>query len=295
MKIPAHRLLESANEPEEAAYVSIRGVRLRLNELLDPQLSDVHYLNGLKARLQAASPFPHVVVDHWFDPRLLELVREEFDILPRRDWSSQFNAHARVERSRAYADMGPASRLYFSTLASSAFLRVLAHVSGVNDLMPDPHLFGGGLHETLPGGLFGVHTDFDRHPRTALHNEMVFITYLNKDWQPEWNGALELWDADRRSCVQKIEPEFGRSLLMLHGPTHFHGHSLPLAPPAGLTRRSVASYFYSNRFAREDRREAMLSTFLFGNGAERQKALAKQLLPPILVAALKRLAKRSAS
>lgn len=294
MKYPVLGVDDAGQTPgdEASSFVTIRGVRLPLDGLLHPKLSDAEYLDGLTTRLKAAQPYPHVVVDDWINPALLELVHEEFDILPRPDWTRQFNAYARVERSRAGAQMGPASQLYFSVLNSSFFLRVLAQVSGIGDLVADPHLFGGGLHETLPGGLFGIHTDFERHPRTALNNEMVFITYLNKNWQPEWHGALELWDAGRQACVASVEPEFGRSILMLHGATHFHGHSRPLAPPAGVTRRSVASYFYANRFAREDRREAMLSKFLFTNSAERQKALARQLLPPILVAAIKRLAKR---
>lgn len=277
---------------DDASHMVIRGVRLGLGELLDPKLSDVAYLDGLRAQLAAARPYPHLVVEGWFNPVLLDLVRDEFNALPRKEWTTQFNEYARVERSRTDARMGPASQLYFSTIHSSFFLKVLSYVSSVSDLVPDPHLFGGGLHETLTGGSFGIHTDFDRHPCNALNNEMVFITYLNKGWQPEWNGALELWDADQKQCEAKVEPEFGRSILMTHGKTHFHGHSKPLTPPPGVTRRSVAAYFYANRFAREDRREAMLSKFLFATKQDRRKQLAKQILPPILVAAIKRFLKR---
>lgn len=281
--------------PEPAAQpaqVVIRGVVLNLDELLDRKVSDPVYLEALRQQVASAQPFPHMVVEGWFDPVLLELVAEEFNALPRTEWTTQFNDYARVERSRTDARIGPASQLYFSLIHSSFFLNLLSYVSGVNDLVPDPHLFGGGLHETLPGGSFGIHADFDRHPRNALNNEMVFITYLNKDWQPEWNGALELWDAGKQQCVGKVEPEFGRSILMTHGKTHFHGHSLPLAPPPGRTRRSVAAYYYANRFAREDRRQAMLSTFLFTTKQDRRKEFAKQFLPPILVKAFKRLARR---
>jgi hypothetical protein len=281
--------IPAGNDPPQ---VTIRGVSLRLDDLLDPKLSDQAYLDGLRVQLASALPFPHVVIEGWFNPGLLDLVVEEFDDLPRAEWKTQFNNYARVERSRTDARLGPASQLYFSLIHSSFFLSVLSYVSGVTDLVPDPHLFGGGLHETLPGGSFGIHIDFDRHPRNALNNEMVFITYLNKDWQPEWNGALELWDGQNKQCEETVEPEFGRSILMTHGKTHFHGHSKPLAPPAGRTRRSIAAYFYANRFAREDRRQAMLSKFLFSSKQDRRKEFAKQFLPPILVAAFKRLAKR---
>src|SRR6185295_19567873 len=100
----------------------------------------------LRSRMQSASPYPHLVVQDWFNPRLLELVRDEFDVLPRDHWSTQTNAYARVERSRVGSRLGPASQLYFWTLGSSFFLHVLSHISGVVDLVHDAHLFGGGLH-----------------------------------------------------------------------------------------------------------------------------------------------------
>jgi len=291
MSVPAEVEIAKALA-DDSTFITIRGVRLSLEELVDPRLGDAAHLDALRARMQSAAPYPHLVVQDWFNPRLLELVREEFGDLPREQWSTQTNAYARVERSRVGARMGPASQLYFWTLGSSFFLHVLSHISGVPDLVHDAHLFGGGLHETLNGGSFGIHADFDRHPRTALNNEMVFITYLNKDWQPDWNGALELWDSGRRQCVSTVEPEFGRSILMSHGRTHFHGHSKPLAVPPGVTRRSVASYYYANRFAREDRREAMLSTYLFASRSDRSKHVLKQILPPIVVTTIKRLARR---
>ena len=272
-----------------AAEVIIRGVRLPLGELTHPTLQDADHLDALHQRMLAAKPFPHLVVEDWFNPVLLQLVREEFDDVDRSGWSTETNRYARVERSRGSAGLGPASKLYFATLHSAFFVNVLSRVSGVSDLIADPYLQGGGLHETVAGGSFGIHTDFDRHPCTALNNEMVFITYLNKDWKPEWRGALELWDATKRVCAARIEPDFGRSILMTHGRTHFHGHPAPLAAPPGVTRRSVAAYFYANRFAREDRREPMLSKFLFATRSDRAKAIARQWLPPILLARLKRM------
>jgi hypothetical protein len=271
-----------------SAYVSIRGVRLSLGELTSPKLYDTHYLDGVRAQLQAAQPFAHVVVQDWFNPVLLELVQGEFPTGSRATWKTELNQHARVERSRPDAALGPASQLYFSVLNSRHFVGVLSYLTGVTDLLPDPNLVGGGLHETLAGGRFGIHTDFDRHPSTALHNEMIVITYLNPGWQPQWHGALELWDAKQAECRAKIEPEFGHTVLMLHGKTHFHGHSQPLTPPHGVTRKSVAAYYYSNRFAREDRGEPMVSNFLFTGRAERVKAFAKQWIPPALLGAVKR-------
>jgi 2OG-Fe(II) oxygenase superfamily len=275
---------------DSGAYACIRGVKIFLNALTSPKLKDPIYLTELREKIKTAQPFPYLVVQDWFNPVLLELVRDEFTQVSRAEWKTEFNQHARVERSRTDMVMGPASQLYFSVLNSREFIAVLSYVTGVSDLLPDPTLVGGGLHETLAGGRFGIHTDFDRHPRNGLHNEMVFITYLNHDWHPAWNGALELWDAKQVQCCEKVEPEFGRSIIMTHGKTHFHGHSNPLTPPPGITRKSVAAYYYTNRLALRDSTTApMESTFLFASKSERAKALAKRWLPPAIVAPMKKL------
>ena len=158
-------------------------------------------------------------------------------------------------------------------------------------LLPDPHLHGGGLHEAREGGRFQIHRDFDRHPRTGLCNEMVLLTYLNRQWDPAWQGALELWDAASSRCVKTIQPEFGRTLLLPNSPISFHGHEAPLTPPAGRTRRSLGSYYYSNRFplAEQGHRPTI---FLKHDHADRFQQVLKSLVPPVLWQAIKRASKR---
>ena len=69
----------------------------------------------------------------------------------------------------------------------------LCAVTGIDDLIVDPTLFGGGMHAMPSGGRFDLHTDFQQHPRTKLDNRLVLITYLNPDWREDYGGMLELW------------------------------------------------------------------------------------------------------
>lgn len=87
------------------------------------------------------------------------------------------------------------------------------------ELIADTSLHNGGLHESRRGGKFAVHRDFERSTCTGLQNRMVLLTYLNEDWDPAWNGALELWDADRseeQPCPQ-LRPRSRRPLAELAG------------------------------------------------------------------------------
>ena len=275
------------------SFVIIRGRRLDLDDLVDKRLQDESYLQNLRARVLSAQPFQHCVEDGWFNPTLLELVYEEFENKTDPAWRTFTDQYQDTHRWVVGSSLGPASQLYFSIVNSGWFARMLSFITGVDDLLVDVQLYGGGLHETKPNGRFGIHRDFDRHIRTGLHNEMVMITYLNKHWQPEWSGALELWDPTASQKVTSVEPEFGRTILMLHGEASFHGHPHPLTVPEGVVRRSLATYYYSNRSAEADRKARKSSQFLFLSASHRVREIGRAVTPPILWKLLSRAIKRS--
>ena len=272
-----------------ADHLVIRGRRLDLQELVDPRVFTAARQAEWRQAMSAAQPFAHLVLEDVFHPELLRLVQEEFDLYAQRQWRVVSSPHEATHRSLPQATLGPASELYFGLVNSRWFVQLLSAVSGVEDLITDPGLYGGGLHETRRGGHFGVHRDFDRHPVSGLDNEMVFITYLNEGWDRQWGGALELWDAQAKRCVAEVEPVFGRSVLLRHGPASFHGHPQPLATPDGRTRRSVASYYYSYPLARRAREQRHTSVFLFAERHARLKPAAKRATPPLVWDALRRL------
>jgi len=268
--------------------VVIRGRRLELGRHVDPKLFDWNYITELRERLRGAQPYPHLVVEGWFNPTLLELVREEFDLLGENHWKVFRNEQELTRRSLPHSRLGPASEIYFSIVNSGWFLDLITIITGVEDLLSDPRLLGGGLHETREGGKFGIHRDFDLHAYYGLTNKMVFITYLNRGWDPAWGAALEIWDVATDTSARSIQPEFGTSLLLLHGPTSFHGHPEPMRPPPGQTRRSVAVYYYQNPASVPMRLRRISSVFLVAHRSKRLRHLFKRLAPPILVDAIKR-------
>lgn len=226
-------------------FISIRGKPLPLHGLVDPRIYDPAYADSLREQLEHAAPFPHLTLHSLFNPLLLECVLEEFDRFPDDAWRSYRNPHEQTFRSTPQTPLGPASHLYFSLVHSGEFMRFLCRLSGFDNLIADVGLFGGGLHESRAGGRFGIHRDFDRHPQTGLCNRMVLLTYLNREWNSDWGGALELWDVRRQECVTRIAPTFGVSLLMMHGRDSYHGHPAPLHMPEHIRRRSLANYYYS--------------------------------------------------
>ena len=199
----------------------------------------------LHERFVGARPFPHVVMDNLFHPEFLDRVLEDYSA-GFRDWVHYDSANEVKTGTRPNAKLGRGATRYFEVIHRGDFVQFLSGVTGIQGLLPDPSLFGGGLHKIEVGGRFNTHIDFNKHPVTKLDNRLVFITYLNKGWQPGWGGALELWDAETRQCVEAVVPVFGRSILFAHSASSLHGHPDPVASPDKRPRRSVAAYYYTN-------------------------------------------------
>lgn len=240
----------------------------------------------LRAEFAAAEPFPHLVIDHLFRDSLLDLVVAEFDQMRFGDWVRYDSANEVKRGTRPAVELGPAAQAYVDAIHRAAFLGFLGEVTGIGGLIPDPTLKGGGLHEIPSGGRFGVHIDFEKHPVTLLDNRLVLITYLNKDWDPAWGGALELWSDRENRCVKQVEPLFGRTILFAHSSRSLHGHPEPIRAPEGRARRSIAAYFYTNGRP-EGESDGRLSTrfhapLTYGRWG-RTMAGVKYLTPPALV------------
>jgi hypothetical protein len=69
--------------------------------------------------------------------------------------------------------------------------------------------------------------------------------YLNKNWQTEYGGNLELWSKDMKTCVKSVEPIFNRCVIFNTDEDSFHGHPDPLTTPEDRSRRSLALYYYT--------------------------------------------------
>lgn len=243
----------------------------------------------------SAKPFPHVVFDNFFDPTLLELILEEFPKPGAIKWQKFDNAQEIKLASAAEASFGPATRLLLYHLNSATFLQFLSTVTGIDNLIPDPLFEGGGLHQIVRGGKLGVHADFNKHHDFGLDRRLNLLLYLNKDWQEDYGGHLQLWDKEITRCEAKVLPIFNR--VMIFGTTDFtyHGHPDPLQSPEGVTRKSLALYYFSNGRPAEEVTGEHSTLFRARQENEfrltfnqRWRGIVKDLLPPIITRALRR-------
>lgn len=71
------------------------------------------------------------------------------------------------------------------------------------------------------------------------------LIYLNKDWDEAYGGNLEIWHRDMSAKARSVPPLFNRCVIFNTDADSFHGHPDPLTTPEGVTRRSIALYYYT--------------------------------------------------
>lgn len=245
----------------------------------------------------AGQPFPHAVFDDFLPAPILDQVLSEFPGRTDKRWRRS-KTHNETKLSIEDCQSIPDFTLQvLQSLNSSAFILLLERLTGIEGLVPDPHFSGGGLHNILPGGHLGIHADFNHHTKLRLERRLNLLIYLNKHWQTSYGGCLELWDREMKECRQKIYPLFNRCVVFSTTDSAFHGHPEPLACPEGMSRKSLALYYYTSGRPETELTPAHSTLFQQRPGstdvattnAERLKNIVKSMMPPIFLDIARRL------
>lgn len=199
------------------------------------------------AGYRQADPFPHVVLDDFLRPDAAAALA---DAIPAADSGLPWDRYAaegfEMKLASSREDVLPETVCRaLHELNAGPMLRFLEALTGIDHLLPDPHLLGGGVHLVGRGGHLGVHADFNWHPGLQAHRRINLLLYFNDHWDPAWGGDLELWSTDAARRVKSIAPVFNRAVIFNTRSDTFHGHPAPLATPEGVWRRSIAMYYYT--------------------------------------------------
>ncbi len=228
-----------SNERVSAMNASVAGPQqsmLRIHALEED-------VDTLAKRFASADPFPHVVLD---DVLALDLF--DHATFPDMAWDGWYRSPERYQHNKVTckdpARMPAPFMALIDELSRPRFLRFLEHLSGIEGLMPDPYLEGGGMHMSGPGGILAPHTDFHLHPHLGAYRRLNLILYLEHEWSEEDGGCLEL--SDRTGATREfVVPCYGRAVVFETSDHSYHGFPVPVRE--GCLRRSIALYYYTVR------------------------------------------------
>jgi hypothetical protein len=149
----------------------------------------------LKRQWALGTPFPFFVVDDLLEP---EAAREIAACYPSYDQAlasglafSRLNERRKVQITDSARFPDPVRALH-EILAGRAMIAELEAITGIEGLIADPQLRGGGMHITGSHGRLDVHADFNVLDEPRLFRRLNLLVYLNERWDESWGGALEL-------------------------------------------------------------------------------------------------------
>lgn len=203
-------------------------------------------LHSLSRQYRENEPCPHIYLADFLEPNVAAAMEGEFPALHTEEWTHykhhNENKLGLSKRSMFPPTLGEA----VDELNSPEFVRWLSQLVGIPNLLADPMLEGGGLHQSARGGFLNVHTDFSMHHYHKNWRRRVnLIVYLNPGWHEEWGGALELWDTSMTKCIAKYPPLLNHAVVFTTDDKSLHGFPDPLTCPDNQSRKSLALYYYT--------------------------------------------------
>ena len=202
---------------------------------------------ALSAGFRNARPFPYFCLTDFLRP---EFAREICDSYPSyeeaRELGREFgalNERLKVQITDPQRMPAPAARLA-EGLSCQPFLDLLTEITGIPRLLSDPQLRGGGMHLVGSGGRLDVHVDFNVQRDSQWHRRLNILVFMNKRWEEDWGGRLELWNPEVTRCEHAQQPLLNTCLVFETSESSFHGVQ-PVTCPDGVTRQSFAAYYYT--------------------------------------------------
>lgn len=198
-----------------------------------------------------AEPYRHVAIDDFFEAEFAADLLRDF---PRFDPSLAKNEIYRGAWGKAVntniRQIGPTYQRLYDIIGSQEFLDLIGRISGIDRLLTDPKMYGGGTHENLHGQDLDPHVDFNYDEDQKLHRRLNLIVYLNHDWQEEWGGGLEIHSNPRdhkENRIKTFSPIFNRAVLFETNEYSWHGFPKIQLPESERhrSRKSISIYLYT--------------------------------------------------
>ncbi len=187
----------------------------------------------------------HIVIDDFLNHERASRIEEALvDIKPNEKWYQYDSLFEKKLATDQIALMPEAIKQILYELNGQEFINYLEKLTGIDGLIPDPGLRGGGIHAIPTNGFLDIHADRSFHPKLKLYRRVNVLIYFNRNYSSIYQGQLELWNQEMTECKYSIEPTYNRAVIFNTDATSFHGHPMPWL--SMKPRLSIATYYFTS-------------------------------------------------
>lgn len=183
----------------------------RLKQESERLSSDFHEERGVQTRFAALDK---VLPD--------DIAVEIFNAFPAVDQMRLLSSfRERKYTSKSLEKMKPLIGDAIFAFQAPEVIREVEKITGMGDLVGDPHLYAGGISSMLKGHFLNPHIDNSHDSDRKLYRALNLLYYATPGWVTEFGGNLELWDQTVEKRVE-IPSLFNRLVIMETNSVSWH-------------------------------------------------------------------------
>jgi Rps23 Pro-64 3,4-dihydroxylase Tpa1-like proline 4-hydroxylase len=204
---------------------------------------DYENIDTLSNIFSKGKPSPSIIIENFFHDDVALSLNDECQNSNDAHWKVFTRNGSHMIEYNNIQQLPKAYEAY-SYLHSGPFLKWLEQLTGINGLIPDPHLIGAGYSRSFKGDTLKVHTDFNWNNELKLYRVLSLIVYLTPGWKEEWGGGLDFYNEDRTEVVKTLPCLFNNCAIWKYEELGFHGYTTPISCPDGNSRNSIRAFYY---------------------------------------------------
>ena len=194
---------------------------------------------------QGSEPYHHLYFEEFLDDQVALAMAREFPRHSDGAWTEYKHVNENKAGLHVRDKLPDLIGRVVDELNSPRFVKLLSSITGIDGLLADDSIEGGGIHQAETGGFLNVHTDFTMHrTRPGWRRRCNLIVYLNEGWDEAWGGNIDFWAPDMSSALASY-PVFLNTAVLFDTPGALHGFPDPLKCPATVARKSMQFYYYT--------------------------------------------------
>ena len=208
--------------------------------MINQSLLAINKIRDLNHLFNSAVPFKYLIVDNFLVPELANQIESVFPSIDLMKVKYKGLNENKTEDS-CFESFDKRIQDLNSFIHSTSMRKWIGSITGLENICTINDRLGAGLHQGGNNSFLDIHIDYNIHPIQKKQRKLNLLIFLNRDWQDEWGGHLELWD--KTKCFIKILPSFNRMVLFECNEISYHGYS-QISCPDSITRKSYYHYFF---------------------------------------------------
>jgi Rps23 Pro-64 3,4-dihydroxylase Tpa1-like proline 4-hydroxylase len=210
--------------------------------ILRKSLLEKPAIDSLRLQFDNNTPIRHIVIENFLDESFAKQIFEKFPGVSEMKTHYKGLNEKKSEHS-GFSTLDPVFETLHQQLSAPSFLEWLQTCTGIQGFQTIDDRLGYGLHQGANNSFLDIHIDYNIHPVQDLLRKLNLILFFNPEWQKQFGGNLELWDAKVENCIRSFPPVFNTCVIFECSDVSYHGYSR-ITVPEGMTRKSYYQYYF---------------------------------------------------